>query len=91
MTGGWEVKPYTATVFKGQAALSCFEVWAGERRIASTINEANAHLIAAAPDCHKELNGIINAFEELGWSAFMAYMSKHKEDSIKALTKAEGK
>ena len=53
-------------------------------------SRANAHLIAAAPDCHKELSGIINAYERLGWSAFIAYMSKHKEDSIKALAKAEG-
>jgi len=52
----WKVKSYTATVFKGQAALSCFEVWAGERRIASTINEANAHLIAAAVNACIKLN-----------------------------------
>ena len=63
--GEWKVKPYTASVFGNQAALSCFEVWAGEHRIASTINEANAHLIAQAPKLYEALDAIITHFRKL--------------------------
>ena len=62
--GEWEVKPYKATVFKGQAALSCFEVWAGERRIASTINEANAHLIAQAPRLYEACKEMLQELQQ---------------------------
>lgn len=48
--GPWEVKDYVATCCKGQMALSCKEVWSGDRRICSIVNEANACLIAAVPE-----------------------------------------
>lgn len=53
--GEWEVRRYVAPVAGNQAAITCKEVWAGERRIASSINEANAHLIASAPDLYEAL------------------------------------
>jgi hypothetical protein len=52
--------------------------------------KANAHLIAAAPDCHRELSGIVDAFERLGWSSFMAEMHHRLPQAKQALAKADG-
>lgn len=52
----WEVRTYTSSVFGNQAALTCKEVWMGERRIASTINEDNADLICALRNAAIKIN-----------------------------------
>ena len=54
-------------------------------------HEANAYLIASAPDCHRELSGIVTAFEQLGWSAFMSEMGRRLPSAKQALAKADDK
>jgi len=88
--GKWKVREYRATVFNGQASLGCYEVWAGERRIASSINEDNAQLIATAPKLYKALKDL--DFQLLGANiSFSQDMLNAKKNARQALAEAEGK
>ena len=51
----WEVRTYVEPVFGGQGALTCKEIWAGKRRIATTLSEANAEHIVRAVNSHAAL------------------------------------
>jgi len=69
--------------------IGMFSINCDQNQIGVIFKGGDARLIASAPDCHRELSGIVDAFERLGWTSFMAEMTRRIPQAKQALAKAE--